>query len=342
MNHQTPSHTPTSNITNPLITHHHSTQTMFSHSRHAAPPPGGRLYFAYGSNLWLEQMATRCPSSYFIGRAILPDYKWQINQRGVANVVPCAGRSVHGLVYELGSADDERRLDRSEGVRTGAYAKATLPVVLYEAAPALQLRVPGMVQAGGAAATVAGARRRTAILGVERPSRLAEQAPRLQPGVLVYLSEAFVQPGDPREEYVDRMNRAMSDAVVMGVPVEFFRNAVRQYIPDRAPPPVSRRSDSRSGRSSASTVTTRSRRGSESGGGRPRSSSVSSGPIVRDVGPDDVDYRRRSWNPSPVEYSRYVSSETTTRGRTAGSDDYEYWAPPASGYVMRSRSTRRG
>jgi hypothetical protein len=311
---------------------------MFSHSRHSAPPPGGRLYFAYGSNLWLEQMATRCPSSYFIGRAVLPDYKWQINQRGVANVVPCAGRSVHGLVYELGSADDERRLDRSEGVRTGAYSKVALPVVLYEAAPALQLRVPGMVQTGGAAPTIAAARRRTAILGVERPSRLAEQPARLQPGVLVYLSENFVTPGDPREEYIDRMNRAMSDAVILGVPAEFFRNTLREYIPDRQPPPVSRRSDSRDGRSTT-TTTTRSRRGSQSGGTRPRSSSASSGPIMRDVGPEDVDYRRRSWNPSPVEYSRYVTE--TTRGRTAGSDDYDYYAP-ASGYVMRSRSTRRG
>ncbi|KAH6849762.1 hypothetical protein B0I37DRAFT_96225 [Chaetomium sp. MPI-CAGE-AT-0009] len=314
---------------------------MFSHSRHsAAPPPGGRLYFAYGSNLWLEQMATRCPSSYFIGRAILPDYRWQINERGVANVIPCPGRSVHGLVYELGGADDERRLDRSEGVRTGAYAKAALPVVLHEAAPALQLRVPTMVQTGGAAATVAAARRRTAILGVERPSRLAEQPARLQPGVLVYLSEAYVQEGDPRDEYIDRMNRAMADAVTMGVPAEFFRNAVRQYIPDRAPP-APQRSGSRSGRGGnvLTTTTTRSRRGSQSSGtGRPRASSVSSGPIIRDAGPDDVDYRRRSWNPSPVEYQRYVSE---SRGRTGGSEEYEYWAP-ASGYVMRSRSTRRG
>ncbi|KAK3295904.1 uncharacterized protein B0H64DRAFT_396784 [Chaetomium fimeti] len=283
-------------------------------------------------------MATRCPSSYFIGRAVLPDYAWQINQRGVANVVPCAGRSVHGLVYELGGADDERRLDRSEGVRTGAYAKATLPVVLYEAAPALQLRVPTMVQNGGAGATVAAARRRTAILGVERPSRLAEQPPRLQPGVLVYLSEAYVQPGDPRDEYIDRINKGVADGVTLGVPAEFFRNAVRGYIPDRAPP-VPRRSGSRSGRSNVSTTTTttRSRRGSQSSG-RPRASSVSSGPIIRDADPDDIDYRRRSWNPSPVEYQRYT---TESRGRTAGSEDYEYWAP-ASGYVMRSRSTRRG
>src|SRR4051812_23531921 len=101
--------------------------------------PPRQLYFAYGSNLSLEQMATRCPSSYFIGRAVLPDYQWQINQRGFANIVPRSGFSVHGLVYEL-NGDDEVRLDRSEGVHSGAYSKVLLPIIMYDAPEALQLR----------------------------------------------------------------------------------------------------------------------------------------------------------------------------------------------------------
>lgn len=114
-----------------------------------------RLYFAYGSNLSPEQMARRCPDSIFLGKATLRGHKWQINERGVANVVPVPtapapakkgkggrnsssssgrGRSrdhqgdddhapvVEGLLYAL-SAADERRLDRYEGVAKGWYEK---------------------------------------------------------------------------------------------------------------------------------------------------------------------------------------------------------------------------
>uniref|UniRef100_A0A0D2Y0V7 gamma-glutamylcyclotransferase n=1 Tax=Fusarium oxysporum (strain Fo5176) TaxID=660025 RepID=A0A0D2Y0V7_FUSOF len=59
-----------------------------------------QLYFAYGSNLWLQQMASRCPESYYVGRAVLLDHRWQINSRGFANVIPCSGYNVHGLVYQ--------------------------------------------------------------------------------------------------------------------------------------------------------------------------------------------------------------------------------------------------
>ena len=85
-----------------------------------------RLYFAFGSNLHLGQMARRCPESRFIGTAILQDYRFQINQRGFANTVYSPGDQVEGLVYLL-SRFDEERLDRSEGVPT-AYQKYLLPV----------------------------------------------------------------------------------------------------------------------------------------------------------------------------------------------------------------------
>lgn len=47
-----------------------------------------RLYFAYGSNLSPQQMAHRCPDSIFLGKATLRWWRWQVNERGVANVVP--------------------------------------------------------------------------------------------------------------------------------------------------------------------------------------------------------------------------------------------------------------
>lgn len=72
------------------------------------------LYFAYGSNLWLDQMARRCPGSTFVGIAALKDWKWFINTRGYANVIPSPGDVVHGMVYALTPAN-EMSLDRYEG-----------------------------------------------------------------------------------------------------------------------------------------------------------------------------------------------------------------------------------
>jgi len=43
----------------------------------------GKLYFAYGSNMDKDQMANRCPESNFAGTALLKDYRFIINRRGI-------------------------------------------------------------------------------------------------------------------------------------------------------------------------------------------------------------------------------------------------------------------
>jgi len=74
-----------------------------------------KLYFGYGSNLWLEQMANRCPGSTFEAIGALHHWKWFINVRGYANIVPSQGDVVYGMVYAI-TPTDERSLDRYEGV----------------------------------------------------------------------------------------------------------------------------------------------------------------------------------------------------------------------------------
>lgn len=66
-----------------------------------------RLYFGYGSNLWREQMALRCPDSQFLGMACLRGYRWMINERGYANVAKSESQpaKVHDSAGE--SAPDE-------------------------------------------------------------------------------------------------------------------------------------------------------------------------------------------------------------------------------------------
>lgn len=80
------------------------------------------LYFAYGSNLDLDQMKSRCPSAEPAGIAQLLAHKLaftrksQSRQCGVADVVPEDGQNVWGVLYHI-TQGDLARLDRSEGYR---------------------------------------------------------------------------------------------------------------------------------------------------------------------------------------------------------------------------------
>jgi hypothetical protein len=101
------------------------------------------LYFAYGSNLHVAQMAERCPDSLFMGKATLPGFRWQINQRGVANVVEAGPRlCLEGLVYAV-TAADRRALDRSEGVARQFYVPHMLTVEFSMSYPCFFLPFTG-------------------------------------------------------------------------------------------------------------------------------------------------------------------------------------------------------
>lgn len=72
-------------------------------------------YFAYGSNLCVQQMARRCPGACDPRPAVLPDHDWLINQRGVATVEPSTGARVHGVLWHV-TDTDLATLDSAEGV----------------------------------------------------------------------------------------------------------------------------------------------------------------------------------------------------------------------------------
>lgn len=77
-----------------------------------------KLYFAYGSNLNLEQMAYRCPAASVVGKAVLKDYRlvFRGNTRGngVASILPEEGREVTGLLWRI-TENCEKSLDLYEG-----------------------------------------------------------------------------------------------------------------------------------------------------------------------------------------------------------------------------------
>lgn len=83
-----------------------------------------RYYFAYGSNMDEEQMYRRCVSPGLVGLATLPGWRFRINSRGVATVVPEDGSTVYGVLWLIDESD-EASLDRYEGVDAGYYVKRT-------------------------------------------------------------------------------------------------------------------------------------------------------------------------------------------------------------------------
>ncbi len=86
------------------------------------------LYFAYGANLDVDAMASRCPGAQAVGPARLMNFAFFIMVDGVASVRPEAGSTVHGLLWRL-ALSDVGPLDRFEDVDDGLYTKVVRPVL---------------------------------------------------------------------------------------------------------------------------------------------------------------------------------------------------------------------
>jgi len=76
-----------------------------------------RAYFAYGSNMDVDQMADRCPSAEIVGVCRLDGHRFLINSRGVATLIPDAAGYALGILWDL-PPEDEQYLDEYEGVPT--------------------------------------------------------------------------------------------------------------------------------------------------------------------------------------------------------------------------------
>jgi gamma-glutamylcyclotransferase (GGCT)/AIG2-like uncharacterized protein YtfP len=142
--------------------------------------PAMKLYFAYGSNMWEEQMKKRCPQHEKLGRAKLTGYRWIITTRGVANVVKSAEHAVEGTLFQISEADEDA-LDKSERVAQGAYRKENLTV---------EWSGENLV-------------------------------------ALVYV-DPITQPGPPKEEYIDRINKGVIDAQLTN---DYVNTQIRPIIP---------------------------------------------------------------------------------------------------------------
>jgi gamma-glutamylcyclotransferase len=60
-------------------------------------------YFAYGSNMVMDQMRRICGRDFtLLGRAVLPDYELGTDLRGYGNIRPRKNSEVYGLLYDIG------------------------------------------------------------------------------------------------------------------------------------------------------------------------------------------------------------------------------------------------
>ncbi|KAF5373791.1 hypothetical protein D9758_000686 [Tetrapyrgos nigripes] len=152
------------------------------------------LNFSYGSNIWKEQMATRCPRSCFKGVALLRGWRWLINERGYANVVPSTGdHHVYGFLYEL-DAEDEATLDGYEGVPS-SYQKEMHSVEIIN---------------GEACGELIGGKRFV--------------------DALVYVDSVRTSNGTIKEEYIRRMSLAMEDALKEGFPKQYIETYIHPFL----------------------------------------------------------------------------------------------------------------
>ncbi|MER9858473.1 MULTISPECIES: gamma-glutamylcyclotransferase family protein [unclassified Mesorhizobium] len=107
------------------------------------------LYFAYGSNMDIEQMTARCPGAETVGRGYLPGYalcfpRMSTKRKcGVSSVAPLDGGEVWGVVYRL-TAAELALLDRSEGHRPdrdrklNSYTRLPITVTMNGVATEMQ------------------------------------------------------------------------------------------------------------------------------------------------------------------------------------------------------------
>ena len=71
-----------------------------------------KLYFAYGMNTNLDEMAYRCPGAVPLGRATLPGYRLEF--KSFATIVPSPKETVEGVLWTI-TDTDESALDMLEG-----------------------------------------------------------------------------------------------------------------------------------------------------------------------------------------------------------------------------------
>ena len=100
---------------------HHELYTDYSLKTRI--PKQANLYFAYGSNMDMLQMRSRCPSAKFVGLSNIKNFEYYIDARGVASLKPKFGATTKGILWDIRDPNDWQNLDYYEGVRHDYYRR---------------------------------------------------------------------------------------------------------------------------------------------------------------------------------------------------------------------------
>ncbi|CAK7224337.1 hypothetical protein SEUCBS140593_005540 [Sporothrix eucalyptigena] len=189
------------------------------------PRPSRTLYFAYGADMHMAHMARTCPSSRYIGRGVLTDYKWHINGLGFANLVKVKTAHAPGLVFEVDD-DDKNKLEMN---RFPLYNSVRVDCELYPAPFCLYRRqATWIVKNRGPEAVLEDAY--ATGRGNDRRASYTER------GLLVFLNTDVTTDGRPDARYAEAINAAAADAMALGVDAVFFEKIVQQFMPGRLLP----------------------------------------------------------------------------------------------------------
>ena len=94
-------------------------------------------YFAYGSNMNLDQMAVRCPGGRMLGLVRKRDWRYLINQRGYVTAQEDPDAETLGCLWEL-TEEHWAVLDRYEGVAGGFYRRVDCEVLSIDSEEPVQ------------------------------------------------------------------------------------------------------------------------------------------------------------------------------------------------------------
>jgi gamma-glutamylcyclotransferase len=193
--------------------------------------PNSTIYFAYGTDLWHQQLLTRCPSAKFLGIGRLRHWRFQINSLGYANVVespmpseydaatlrwlgPLLGSQggdprtdnerAYGAVWAI-SESDEKKLDVLERVGQ-CYTKEEASIEFWSSQSHDGQTTPVSV--------LKRAKRSRAVFHVDR---INTQDAELGKGCSM--------------QYAYRMNQGIIDALANGVPQGYVDKCIRSYLP---------------------------------------------------------------------------------------------------------------
>ncbi len=85
------------------------------------------LYFAYGSNMHRDVMATHAPMAKPLGVGTLVNYCFVITADGYASIEPKRTQAVYGILWRI-EPRDRVRLDMWENIAGGLYRTKIVPV----------------------------------------------------------------------------------------------------------------------------------------------------------------------------------------------------------------------